>query len=1233
MPIKVTRRNKMRTKLLIFVILILTLAISTLASARAPVLIIDSVKGNHGILTINYTVVDPSDVEFVTDGWQLITDDGATWLDIDAVAIGNNAPKTAGSSFITWDTQAGANNLVDKHYGSVFFRMSVKGGNIWKTKSPMPTARASLAAVTVDRKIYAIGGDNGPDTELKTVEEYDPDTNSWRKVADMPTARDHFAATALDGKIYAIGGHIGGSGGFLNTVEEYDPSTNSWRKVADMPTGRYGLAAVAVEGKVYAIGGVDSNLDDLRIVEEYNPSTDSWQKVADMPTARVYPAVAVVDGKIYAMGGFDGHKDLRIVEEYDPSTNSSRLLADMPTEKVFLAAATVDGKVYAIGGRAGNQVSNITSTVEEYNPSINSWRKVADMPTGRNGLAAAVVDGKIYAIGGYEGTYHYLNTVEEYTLPRESEIATSDSFAVGDQAVIALPEDGAFLSPVVGDLEVVSSLERCSGKKWCFNQHKLMFNSVGHGTGGGICQADDTYAWDANLNTPEFDWDEGKPVYAVEEGVVSKTYGDCINAGGSYGQLLIEHDFQGNTWWSGYLHLRDIQVTPGQNVDNNTILGYISDVGVDNNHLHFVVYKGQNSRGNLGSFDANIVTRSFSPKFNPGDYVQTTANLHLRADPEIDDNIITTIPSGSTGQVVDDENNGIFADGYCWWHVQFGSNNDWCAEDWLEMIELPTTKPVFTVVGTVRNADNTLAADGLEAIVSNETKGLTATTTLGEQESSKYGVAFVSTENKTIAVEGDSLKVIVKSEGDILGSQTYKLTSEDIAKARAIVDVKLSKKVAPDIGYAIIVTGKGDKASWPTWANLMIDGKANHAYCVLLSRGFDDDRIFYLNNKSQDVDDDGSDDVDRDTTLANFEEAITEWAQKRVSPESPLILYMVGHGSELATFELNKNESVTSIDLVKWFDENFSEETKMLIIIDACYSGSFITDAKYSISSKNRIIVTSTRDDEKNWWIFNHFSFGFWQSIQQGENVLQAFIKGSEKVWFFHPWLDDNGDAEGHPSESLDDDGLLAATMKICEPSVPAAESEPLTYATLSSPGELRVYDSKERITGLVNGNIKEDIPNSIYIEESNTVVIFPSIGTYRYEIVGTEEGIYGLKVNSVKNGEATILTATNVPTSPNSVHQYTVDWDALKEGEEAVTVKIDSDGDGTFEETINTGATFTAKEEHPWDINSDGIVDISDLVIVEQHFGESPPTEPRADVNKDGKVDISDLVLVGRHF
>jgi len=53
------------------------------------------------------------------------------------------------------------------------------------------------------------------------------------------------------------------------------------------------------------------------------------------------------------------------------------------------------------------------------------------------------------------------------------------------------------------------------------------------------------------------------------------------------------------------------------------------------------------------------------------------------------------------------------------------------------------------------------------------------------------------------------------------------------------------------------------------------------------------------------------------------------------------------------------------------------------------------------------------------------------------------------------------------------------------------------------------------------------------------------------------------------------------------------------------------------------------------WDVNKDGRVDIFDLVLVGQHFGEDVtiPLDPNPDANDDGKVDVFDLVLVGQHF
>ena len=49
-----------------------------------------------------------------------------------------------------------------------------------------------------------------------------------------------------------------------------------------------------------------------------------------------------------------------------------------------------------------------------------------------------------------------------------------------------------------------------------------------------------------------------------------------------------------------------------------------------------------------------------------------------------------------------------------------------------------------------------------------------------------------------------------------------------------------------------------------------------------------------------------------------------------------------------------------------------------------------------------------------------------------------------------------------------------------------------------------------------------------------------------------------------------------------------------------------------------------------PYDINKDSIIDVSDLTIVGQHYGEENPTY---DLNHDGVVDVGDLVMIGQHF
>jgi len=132
----------------------------------------------------------------------------------------------------------------------------------------------------------------------------------------------------------------------------------------------------------------------------------------------------------------------------------------------------------------------------------------------------------------------------------------------------------------------------------------------------------------------------------------------------------------------------------------------------------------------------------------------------------------------------------------------------------------------------------------------------------------------------------------------------------------------------------------------------------------------------------------------------------------------------------------------------------------------------------------------------------------------------------------------------------------------------------------LCSPAELRVYDTQERVTGLVDGDAKNEIPYSDY--HDHTVTISLPSGSYKYEIAGLEEGTYGLDIASIEDDEAINFIATDIPVAPGAVHHYTVDWDVLAGEEEGVMVQVDEKGDDTVDYTLTAGSSLHGNEFVP---------------------------------------------------
>jgi N-acetylneuraminic acid mutarotase len=79
-------------------------------------------------------------------------------------------------------------------------------GNSWTTMAPMNQARGHLGVVSLDDKIYAIGGSlaffASKESTVGTNECYDPSSNTWLTLTSMPTPRTDFAIAACDGNHY-----------------------------------------------------------------------------------------------------------------------------------------------------------------------------------------------------------------------------------------------------------------------------------------------------------------------------------------------------------------------------------------------------------------------------------------------------------------------------------------------------------------------------------------------------------------------------------------------------------------------------------------------------------------------------------------------------------------------------------------------------------------------------------------------------------------------------------------------------------------------------------------------------------------------------------------------------------------------------------------------------------------------------------------------------------------------
>jgi serine/threonine-protein kinase PknK len=337
--------------------------------------------------------------------------------------------------------------------GALLNTTEIFDGTSWTLGTPLPTPRQMLAAASDGKLVYAVGGTNG-NSDLTTVEAYDPAAKTWTALAPLLQPRSDLAVVITDGRLVAVGGVSGGQ--VLKSVSVFDLMTKAWDSLPDMATPRHGMAVDAVEKSVYAIGGStavgDSQLvstaEVLKLPARKIQPAPQWRALPDAPTARLMMAWTVLNDKIWIMGGLRNGVPLQTVESYDPKTGAWQTGPPLPIPLHHAAAATYRGEVVILGGESGKAIAAGSNKV--FALRGGNWVPLPSLTHARAAPAAAVVGDKLVVVGGQSSKQLVKQTevfdgsswkdAADMNNPREHLAAVSDGtyvYAVGGRQLSA----------------------------------------------------------------------------------------------------------------------------------------------------------------------------------------------------------------------------------------------------------------------------------------------------------------------------------------------------------------------------------------------------------------------------------------------------------------------------------------------------------------------------------------------------------------------------------------------------------------------------------------------------------------------------------------------------------------------------------------------------------------------------------------------------------------------------
>ena len=222
--------------------------------------------------------------------------------------------------------------------------------NKWEHFLSLPIGVVGAYVQMVDDKIYCLGGTDKKGCNQSVV--YNFISNQWDQLPPKPHPSYSSGGYLYDRKLFMVGGRNGPDP--VKAVEAFDLDTQQWEELSSMNSVRVFYSVVGIKNEIFVIGGLIPLVGISKIVEKYDIDQDMWCRIKDLTEMRSDSAYGVVGEHVVVMGGLGGAEDkptfMKNGECFAHKGTVAQRLPSMAFPRASLSTIAFEGKLAVVGG-------------------------------------------------------------------------------------------------------------------------------------------------------------------------------------------------------------------------------------------------------------------------------------------------------------------------------------------------------------------------------------------------------------------------------------------------------------------------------------------------------------------------------------------------------------------------------------------------------------------------------------------------------------------------------------------------------------------------------------------------------------------------------------------------------------------------------------------------------------------------------------------------------------------